>query len=137
MKRFTQEHLQLAWNMKMLGIDWRLEPGAYVYAPKPEASAGLETPFQPGVHLVIWPDRFMRAVGGAEALDREFCWLPLWEEGRDWLRGIGAPDKHLLAVVREGVRFYGEDERTLLYQEMIRFLEIERALRLKAREKNA
>lgn len=122
---WSAQHVAQAWRMHALGLRAPAEPGIYVVASPGAASAAPPTPLPGDVHLIVWGEQFVAAVGGAEAFARDFAWLPTWEQGFAWLRAQGVPVKHIYYVVKEGVMFYGEDERALLYEEMLRILAIE------------
>jgi len=126
MIKFTAAQIALAREMKAAGIGYTLAPGTYVFTDHPELSR-RPTPLQPGVFLVTWPEEFLKDIGGLDALAAHYCWMPTWEDGSAWLAGLGVPRKHLYYTVKEGVVFYQEEERTILYQEMRRMLDVVKA----------
>lgn len=128
MNIWTHQHVDLARRMHALGLEAPLAPGTYVVADG-GAPAGPPSPLAAGFHLIVWPDAFVEQVGGLAAFRRHYAWLPTWEQGFAWLVAQGVGAKHIYYVVKEGVMFYDEDERSLLYGEMERILTIEAARR--------
>jgi hypothetical protein len=126
MEPFSKQHLQQAWRMHDLGLRPPRRPGIYV-SLREGAGAAVPTPLQEGIHLVVWAEEFIGRIGGEEVWENDAAWLPTWEQGRAWLTARSVPIKHIYYVVKEGVMFYGEDERYLLYEEITRILTIDGA----------
>jgi hypothetical protein len=123
MIHFTETEIEIACKMKKMGLTREPVPGMYFYDP--ELREQPRTPFQRGVHLVGFADEFLEKFGESDPDNHKLVWLPVWEDGCKWLDERGLPIKHVYYTIKEGVIFYGEKERELLYGEIMRIWEID------------
>jgi len=123
MIHFENDELTMSRRLHELGLRHPSDPGTYFLDLANDPT--IETPLQSGVHLVWNPEALPAIAGGADAFAGRFAWLPIWEDGCEWLKEQGVPIKHVYATIKEGVLFYGERERLLLYGEIERILILE------------
>lgn len=95
---FTERQIELARQLKELGLAWTPRTGHYVY----DVSQRLgRSPFQPGVHLICDYDAVVESFGSVAQLKRSMVWLPTWEDARQILRSLGVADDEVeLELVR-------------------------------------
>jgi hypothetical protein len=91
--QFSQQQIDLALEMKRLGLDWEPAVGHYVYDR--QHIVDRPSPFQPRVYFVLNFDHFIRLVGGVERFRTEMAWLPTWEDAREILAKLGVSDADL------------------------------------------
>lgn len=118
--RFTESEIQWAAKLRGAGLTWDPQPGHYVFDIDGAMKAG--SPFQAGVYLIQSPNAVAASVGGPEALQQGFVWLPTWENCRVWLVERGITDRGLVDALETGLAD-GLSDRESLYRRMLEMLE--------------
>ncbi len=118
--RFTERELELAHQMAALGIDWTPAPGMFLLDETGQMP--FASPLQNRVFVILDLEYFLQIAGGMENLRRNWIWLPLWEEGRNWLRHHKMNDAEFFDRVRERIMDLGMTDREVLYELMVAIL---------------
>ena len=85
--RFTAEEIEMARQLRRLGLPWEPQPGHYVYDETAVCRKG--SPFQDRVYFILNYDYFMNQVGGVDRFKQIMLWLPTWQDARYVLRSLG------------------------------------------------
>jgi hypothetical protein len=112
--KFTPAEIELARRMKRLGLVWTPSVGHYVWD-----EAGLidcVSPFHDHVYFILDLKHFLRRAGTIERLQQDLCWLPTWEQAREWLRQAGQSDAEVSQRVFGSRALEAGNERLLLYE---------------------
>ena len=107
-------------KMRAVGLNWKLEPGQYVFDINGIMHAG--SPFQAGVFLIHSTNTFEVMVGGADQLNENFVWLPTWEDCRSWLKNESVSEDRVIGAWQSG-EARGLSDRQVLYELMLKILE--------------
>tara|TARA_B000000460_G_C21313340_1_gene305343 strand:+ start:171 stop:548 length:378 start_codon:yes stop_codon:yes gene_type:complete len=118
--RFSESEINTAMKMRAVGLNWKLEPGQYVFDINGIMHAG--SPFQAGVFLIHSTNTFEVMVGGADQLNENFVWLPTWEDCRSWLKNESVPEDRVIGAWQSGDT-RGLSDRQVLYELMLKILE--------------
>ena len=118
--RFSESEINTAMKMRAVGLNWKLEPGQYVFDINGIMPAG--SPFQPRVFLIHSTNTFEVMVGGADQLIENFVWLPTWEDCRSWLKNESVPEDRVIGAWQSGDT-RGLSDRQVLYELMLKILE--------------
>ena len=118
--RFSESEISTAMKMRAVGLNWKLEPGQYVFDINGIMHAG--SPFQAGVFLINSTNTFEVMVGGADQLNENFVWLPTWEDCRSWLKNESVPEDRVIGAWQSGDT-RGLSDRQVLYELMLKILE--------------
>jgi hypothetical protein len=91
--KFSSRQIELAVELKALGLTWEPSVGNYVY----DATGAVKptSPFQEHVYFLLNYDCFMERVGGVERFKAIMTWLPTWTDARGILRSLGVSDKEV------------------------------------------
>lgn len=122
--RFSPREIELAHQMRALGLDWEPAPGMFVYDEEgrfPEPS-----PLQEHVFFILDLDLFIRLAGGYHQLKTQWTWLPAWEDGCQWLHKRGKNNAEILDRARETSVDDGLSPREALYGLIISTLQAEK-----------
>ena len=97
---FSDRQIELAKQLKDLGLAWTPAVGHYVYDVSGRAEGS--SPFQDHVFFILNYDRFVDRLGGIEKLKKSMVWMPLWHDTREILRSLGVEDDEVeLELVRK------------------------------------
>jgi hypothetical protein len=109
--KFTPQQIELAVEMKKMGLPWEPAVGDYVY----DEAGHMKTtsPFQDRVYFLLNYDCFMDRVGGVERFKAIMTWLPTWWNAREILQSLRVPDKE---VQERLVRSQALEQRSELLQ---------------------
>ena len=118
--RFSESEINTAMKMRAVGLNWKLEPGQYVFDINGIMHAG--SPFQAGVFLIHSTNTFEVMVGGADQLIKNFVCLPTWEDCRSWLKNESVPEDRVIGAWQSGDT-RGLSDRQVLYELMLKILE--------------
>lgn len=118
--QFSETEIQLAKQMRLLGLPWTPRPGQFVLDP-----TGLVTrasPFQDRVYFVLNYEYFTKIAGGEQRFREIMIWLPTWEQCRDILRELHVSDQQVLSYLVDHNAFADGQERRQLYQMIVETL---------------
>lgn len=118
--QFTETEIQLARQLRSLGLPWTPMPGQFVLD-----ESGLvqrESPFQSGVFFVLNYEYFMKIAGGLDRFREIMLWLPTWEECRKLLRQMGVDDAKVAKHLTDCGGLEDGQERRCLYELMVQHL---------------
>jgi|TARA_B100000959_G_scaffold69672_1_gene73804 hypothetical protein len=118
--RFSESEINTAMKMRAAGLNWKAEPGQYVFDINGLMHAG--SPFQAGVFLIHSTNTFEVMVGGVDELIENFVWLPTWEDCRSWLKNESVSDDRVIGAWQSG-EVQGLSDRQVLYELMLTILE--------------
>ena len=118
--RFSESEINTAMKMRAAGLNWKPEPGQYVFDINGLMHAG--SPFQAGIFLIHSTNTFEVMVGGLDKLVENFVWLPTWEDCRSWLRNQSVPEGRVIRAWQSG-EAQGLSDRQVLYELMLKILE--------------
>ncbi len=97
---FSERQIELAKQLKDLGLPWTPALGHYVYDVSGRVQ--LSSPFQDHVFFILDYDRFVDQLGGIKQLKESMIWMPLWRDAREILRSMGVEDDEVeLEIVRK------------------------------------
>ena len=91
---FSEEEIQLAKDLRKLGLAWEPKAGHYVYDET--GFCKQASPFQEKVYFILNYNYFMKAVGGVERFKEIMIWLPTWDDARELIRGLDVSDQAML-----------------------------------------
>jgi hypothetical protein len=112
--KFTPAEIELARRMKRLGLAWTPSVGHYIWD-----EAGLincVSPFHDHVYFILDLKHFLRRSGTIERLQQDLCWLPTWEQAREWLRQAGQSDAEVSQRLFGNRALEAGSERQSLYE---------------------
>lgn len=98
MSVFSQDEIDTARRLKLLGLPWSPSPGHFVFD---EAGVIKQTsPFQEGVYFILDLRHFLRRTESLERLKDALTWLPTWLDARRLLRSRGITDCAVAETLR-------------------------------------
>lgn len=112
--RFTTEEIEMARQLRRLGLPWEPQPGNYVYDETGFCRKG--SPFQDRVYFILNYDYFMDQVGGVDQFKQIMLWLPTWEDARHVLRSLGVSDAEVDAALQRNRAIERQHELLSLYE---------------------
>jgi hypothetical protein len=118
--QFSDTEIQLAQQMRSLGLPWTPRPGQFVLD-----SSGLVTrasPFQDRVYFVLNYEYFTKIAGGEQRFREIMIWLPTWEQCRDVLRDLNVSDDQVISFLVDRKAFADGQERCQLYRMIVETL---------------
>ena len=112
--RFSGKEIEIAREIHDFGLPWMPGVGQYVYDLK--GVIEKESPFQQGVYFILDIKHFIRRAGSVDEIKETMCWLPLWEDCREILRGFGVSWETVRYRIEKKGAFAGSFEREVLYE---------------------
>jgi hypothetical protein len=97
--RFTAEEIEMARQLRRLGLPWEPRAGHYVYDETAFCQKG--SPFQDRVYFILNYDYFTNQVGGVDRFKQIMLWLPTWQDARELLRSLGVSDGEVAAALQK------------------------------------
>ena len=90
---FTQQQIELAVELKSIGLPWEPAVGNYLY----DATGAVKpsSPFQNRVYFLLNYDCFTTRLGGVQRFKELMTWLPTWYDARNILRALGVTDERV------------------------------------------
>ncbi len=114
---FSPREIQLAKELRQLGLAWEPIAGHYVYD---ETGFCQQTsPFQEKVYFILNYRYFMKAVGGVERFKEIMVWLPTWEDARQILRSLDVDDQQVADWLASDHAIEKSEERLQLLQRIL------------------
>jgi hypothetical protein len=117
---FSQHEIELAMQMKSLGLAWTPAVGNYVFDAANCVRPG--SPFQDGVYFILNYDCFMDRVGGVTMFRQMMTWLPTWEDARAILKQLGVTSEKVQQELIHRDALAQGQERTVLYELIVQQL---------------
>ena len=114
--QFSQEEIEMARELRRLGLKWEPCVGHYVYDENRSCPKG--SPFQDRVYFILNYDCFMNHLGGVERFKEVMLWLPTWHDAREMLQSLGVSDEKV-ALRLQGCRALESRKELLILYEMI------------------
>lgn len=113
---FSDEELELAQLFKAYGLCWEPAQGHYVL----DQSQLLphRSPFQERVFFILDVNQFIRRAGSLDNLKEGMCWLPTFEQVRNYLREQGVSDDAVAVHLAQTKAIENGSERLELYRLM-------------------
>jgi hypothetical protein len=112
--RFANKEIEMARQLRQLGLRWQPRPGHYVYDEAAFCRKG--SPFQDRVYFILNYDYFMNQVGGVERFKEIMLWLPNWHDARQILRSLGVSDNEVAAGLQRQNAIEEQTELLALYE---------------------
>jgi hypothetical protein len=114
--KFSQEEIEMARELRRLGLKWEPSVGHYVYDENRCCQKG--SPFQDRLYFILNYELFMNRIGGVERFKEVMLWLPTWHDARELLRILGVSDEEV-AVRLQGCKALENRNELLVLYEMI------------------
>ena len=111
--RFSQDEIDAARRLKLMGLDWVPSPGHYVY----DEVGVIEkpSPFQDRVYFILDLKHFLRRTGCVESLKTIMLWLPTWHDTRGLMHAQGISDFEVAEALRSAHSIETGSELITLY----------------------
>jgi len=93
---FDQDHLELAREMKQLGLAWKPHVGCFVWDHEELIEAA--SPFPLRVCFILSLPRFISIFGSLEAVADKLVWLPTWHQARLIAMQLGVDPKDISGI---------------------------------------
>ncbi len=90
---FSQEHLDLAREMKQRGLTWQPHVGCFVWDYEEHIQTG--SPFPLRVYFILSLHRFIKIFGNLEAVADRLLWLPTWHQARQLAALLGVDQERI------------------------------------------
>ena len=111
---FSEEEIEIAKKLHKLNLSWQPKAGQYVFDLK--GVIEKSSPFQTGVYFILDINHFLRIVGSIEEIKAAMCWLPLWEDCRNILKGLAIPWDQIENRLNKKLALQNGSERLVLYE---------------------
>lgn len=112
--QFSSEEIEMARELRRLGLKWGPSVGHYVYDENRCCSKG--SPFQNRVYFILNYDYFMNYIGGVERFKEVMLWLPTWHDARELLQSFGVGDEEVALRLQRCEALENREELLVLYQ---------------------
>jgi hypothetical protein len=93
---FTRSHVELAREMKRLGLDWQPHVGCFVWDS--DGRIAVDSPFPERIYFILSLPRFIDMFGSREAVAEALVWLPTWHQARLLCRRYDVADERVAAI---------------------------------------
>lgn len=113
---FDSRHVELARQLKCLGLNWVPHVGCFVWDEEGLIEAG--SPFPNKIYFILSLPRFIDIFGSVEALREKLVWLPTWHQARLLCRRLGIKDTEVIAIWNSGVPMSPGDELQAIYEKL-------------------
>lgn len=113
---FEARHVQLAKELKQLGMPWVPHVGCFVWDAEGIIDAG--SPFPENIYFILSLPRFISIFGSIEAMREKLVWLPTWHQARLLCRRLGIEDKEIADIWTFGLTMNPGDELQAVYQKL-------------------
>jgi hypothetical protein len=111
---FTREEIEMARQLRQLGVPWEPQAGHYVYDETGFCRKG--SPFQSRVYFILNYEYFMNQVSGVDRFKQIMLWLPTWHDARDLLRSLGVSDTEVNTELQNHRAIENQRELLSLYE---------------------
>jgi hypothetical protein len=113
---FEAGHVELAKELKRLGLPWAPHVGCFVW----DGGGTIETgsPFPERIYFILSLPRFLSIFGSIEAIREKLVWLPTWHQARLLCRRLGIEDKEIADIWTSGRTMTPGDELQAVYQKL-------------------
>jgi hypothetical protein len=111
--QFTAEEIEMARQLRHLGLPWVPRPGHYVHDETAFCQKG--SPFQDRVYFILNYDYFINQVGGVDRFKQIMLWLPTWHDARNTLRSLGVSDAEVSTELQHHRAIENQRELLSLY----------------------
>ena len=112
--RFTAEEIEMARQLRQLGLPWEPLAGHYVYDETAFCQKG--SPFQDRVYFILNYDYFIDQVGGVDRFKQIMLWLPTWHDVRALLHSLDVSHEAVASHLQQCRALEQGTERLALYQ---------------------
>ena len=112
--KFSETEINIAKKLHELALPWQPQAGQYVFDLK--GIIEKDSPFQTGVYYILDIKHFLRRAGTVDDIKAAMCWLPLWEDCRQILKGLDVAWDRIEYELSENLAFENYTERTVLYK---------------------
>jgi hypothetical protein len=113
---FEAGHVELAKQLKRLGLPWAPHVGCFVWDGEGAIDAG--SPFPERIYFILSMPRFISIFGSIEAMREKLVWLPTWHQARLLCRRLGIEDKEIAAIWSPDRPMNPGDELLVIYQKL-------------------
>jgi hypothetical protein len=113
---FEAGHVELAKELKGLGLPWTPHVGCFVWDGDGIIEAG--SPFPEKIYFILSLPRFLSIFGTIEAMREKLVWLPTWHQARLLCRKFGIEDKEIADLWASGRTVNPGDELLVIYQKL-------------------
>lgn len=111
---FSPAELQLAQELKTLGLAWT--PGCGQYVLDLCHLIECDSPFEGRVFYILELKHFLRRAQSMEHLRECLCWLPTWEQARRLLEELGVGPEQVVQHLTDTQALANGSERLELYR---------------------
>ena len=118
--KFSQEEIEMARELRRLGLKWEPSVGHYVYDENRCCQRG--SPFQDRLYFILNYERFMSHIGGVERFKEVMLWLPTWHDARELLRSLGVSDEKVAFRLQDCKALENRNELKVLYEMIAQLL---------------
>ena len=112
--RFTNEEIELALELKQLGLPWEPTAGHYVWDE--DNLIDRPSPFHDRVFFILDLRHFLRRAESVEKLKKAVCWLPTWHDMRDIAQSLGISEDEIWKTLNERGAIEQGTERLVFYE---------------------
>jgi hypothetical protein len=113
---FEARHLELAKELKRLGLLWVPHVGCFVCDAQGTIEAG--SPFPENIYFILSLPRFISIFGSTDAMSEKLVWLPTWHQARLLCRRLGVEDEEIAAIWTSGRTMNPGDELQAVYEKL-------------------
>jgi len=113
---FEDGHVELANELKRLGLPWTPHVGCFVWDGDGTIEAG--SPFPERIYFILSLPRFLGIFGTIEAMREKLVWLPTWHQARLLCRRFSIEDKEIADIWASGRTMNPGDELLAIYQKL-------------------
>lgn len=113
---FEPGHVELAKELKRLGLPWTPHVGCFVWDGDGTIEAG--SPFPDRIYFILSLPRFLSIFGTIEAMREKLVWLPTWHQARLLCRRFAIEDRELADIWASGRTVSLGDEILVIYQKL-------------------
>lgn len=113
---FETGHVELAKELKRLGLPWAPHVGCFVWDGEGIIEAG--SPFPERIYFILSLPRFFSIFGSIEAMRKKLVWLPTWHQARLLCRRLGVEDREIAALWAQGFPLEPGNELQLIYEKL-------------------
>jgi hypothetical protein len=112
--QFSPEEIEMARELRRLGLKWEPSVGHYLYDENRCCPKG--SPFQDRVYFLLNYECFMSHLGGVERFKEVMLWLPTWHDARELLQSLGVSDEKVALRLQDCRALENRRELSILYE---------------------
>ena len=113
---FEPGHVELAKELKRLGLPWTPHVGCFVWDGDGTIEAG--SPIPDRIYFILRLPRVLSIFGTIEAMREKLVWLPTWHQARLLCRRFAIEDRELADIWASGRTVSLGDEILVIYQKL-------------------